>query len=32
MNFKKQQLKGVEIHGDSQVGTRTVNILMGEHA
>lgn len=32
MNFKKQQLKGVEIHGAPQVGTRTVNILMGEHA
>lgn len=32
MNFKKQQLKGVEIHDAPQVGTRTVNILMGEHA
>lgn len=32
MNFKKQPLKGVEIHGAPQVGTRTVNILMGEHA
>ena len=32
MNFKKQQLKGVEIHSAPQVGTRTVNILMGEHA
>ena len=32
MNFKKQQLKGVEIHEAPQVGTRTVNILMGEHA
>lgn len=32
MNFNKQQLKGVEIHGAPQVGTRTVNILMGEHA
>lgn len=32
MNFKKQQLKGVEIHNAPQVGTRTVNILMGEHA
>lgn len=32
MNFKTQQLKGVEIHGAPQVGTRTVNILMGEHA
>ena len=32
MNLKKQQLKGVKIIGAPQVGTRTVNILMGEHA
>ena len=30
--FIKTPLKGVYIHGAKDVGTRTVNILMGEHA
>lgn len=29
--FKVQPLKGVEIHNAKSVGTRTVNLLMGEH-
>lgn len=30
--FIKTPLKGVEVHGAKDVGTRTVNLLMGEHA
>lgn len=30
--FIKTPLKGIEIHGVKDVGTRTVNLLMGEHA
>lgn len=31
-NFIKTPLIGVQVHGAKDVGTRTVNILMGEHA
>lgn len=30
--FKVQPLRGVEIHNAKSVGTRTVNLLMGEHS
>ncbi len=29
--FIKTQLKGVTVHGTKDVGTRTVDLLMGEH-
>lgn len=31
-NFIKTPLIGVQVHGAKDVGTRTVNLLMGEHA
>lgn len=31
MNFIKTPLKGVAVHNAKDVGTRTVNLLMGEH-
>lgn len=31
-NFIKTPLVGVQVHGAKDVGTRTVNLLMGEHA